>query len=211
MISPAPSRPCNKVSPEFPARGRLYGAWDWFRCFEAIPNRQASALERAVDLLPEWAGSYSTLGVFYYQTGQIEKAREVLNRFKGSSAGGLDVSRIEEALVQGLQPTRSQRVSQFPMSRPATVASVSAAHCGPELVRITGRKVIRNADAPHVPHHCHRIMGKLTTAKRTLMLFVFSAHTPGFHWNRRNAHLPERVCIPVRFRHHHPRALHRRP
>ena len=55
-------------------------------------------LERAVDLLPEWAGSYSTLGVFYYQTGQIEKAREVLNRFKGSNAGGLDINRIEEAL-----------------------------------------------------------------------------------------------------------------
>jgi hypothetical protein len=55
-------------------------------------------LERAVDLLPEWAGSYSTLGVFYYQTGQIEKAREVLNRFKGSNAGGLDISRIEDAL-----------------------------------------------------------------------------------------------------------------
>ena len=51
-----------------------------------------------MELLPEWPGSYSTLGVFYYQTGQIEKAREVLNRFKGSNAGGLDVDRIEEAL-----------------------------------------------------------------------------------------------------------------
>jgi len=55
-------------------------------------------LEQAVDLLPEWVGSYSTLGVFYYETGQIEKAREVLNRFKGSNAGGLDVGRIEETL-----------------------------------------------------------------------------------------------------------------
>jgi hypothetical protein len=54
-----------------------------------------------VDLLPEWVGSYSTLGVFYYQTGQIEKAREVLDRFKGSNAGGLDVNRIEEALSKG--------------------------------------------------------------------------------------------------------------
>ncbi len=55
--------------------------------------------ERAVDLLPEWSGSYSTLGVFYYQTGEIAKAREVLNRFKGSNAaGGLDINRIEEAL-----------------------------------------------------------------------------------------------------------------
>ena len=52
-----------------------------------------------MDLLPEWPGSYSALGVFYYQTGEITKAREVLNRFKGSNAaGGLDVNRIEEAL-----------------------------------------------------------------------------------------------------------------
>jgi tetratricopeptide (TPR) repeat protein len=62
----------------------------------------AERLERAVDLLPEWAGSYSTLGVFYYQTGQIDKAREVLNRFKGSNAGGLDVDRIEEVLSRTL-------------------------------------------------------------------------------------------------------------
>src|ERR1700726_4678685 len=56
-------------------------------------------LERAVDLLPEWPGSYSALGIFYYQTGEIAKAREVLNRFKGSNANGsLDVNRIEEAL-----------------------------------------------------------------------------------------------------------------
>ena len=58
----------------------------------------AQRLERAVELLPEWAGSYSTLGVFYYETGQVDKAREVLNRFKGSNAGGLDVSRMEDTL-----------------------------------------------------------------------------------------------------------------
>ena len=51
--------------------------------------------------MPEWPGSYSTLGVFYYQTGEIAKAREVLNDFKGSNAaGGLDVNRIEEALAK---------------------------------------------------------------------------------------------------------------
>jgi len=49
--------------------------------------------------LPEWSGSYCTLGVFYYETGQIDKAREVLKRFEGSNAGGgLDVHRIQEAL-----------------------------------------------------------------------------------------------------------------
>jgi Tfp pilus assembly protein PilF len=62
------------------------------------PDAEAD-FEHAVDLLPEWPGSYSTLGVFYYQTGEIAKAREVLNRFKGSTAaGGFDLDRIEEAL-----------------------------------------------------------------------------------------------------------------
>ena len=67
----------------------------------------AERLERAVDLLPEWPGSYSTLGVFYYQTGQIAKAREVLNRFKNGNAGGLDVSRIEEALSRAREISSS--------------------------------------------------------------------------------------------------------
>jgi Tfp pilus assembly protein PilF len=66
---------------------------------EGKTPQAAENLERAVDLLPEWPGSYSTLGVFYYQTGEIAKAREVLNRFKGSkTASGFDVNRIEEAL-----------------------------------------------------------------------------------------------------------------
>jgi Tfp pilus assembly protein PilF len=68
---------------------------------EGKTEQAAENLERAVDLLPEWAGAYSTLGVFYYQTGEIAKARELLNRFKGSNASGaLDVNRIEQALAQ---------------------------------------------------------------------------------------------------------------
>jgi len=77
---------------------------------EGDTPQAAERLERAVELLPEWAGSYSTLGVFYYQTGQIDKAREVLNRFKGSNAaGGLDVNRIEEALSQAPAQSASVR------------------------------------------------------------------------------------------------------
>jgi len=51
-------------------------------------EQAAEQVGPAVDLLPEWPGSYSTLGVFCYQTGQLDKAKEVLNRFKGSSADG---------------------------------------------------------------------------------------------------------------------------
>ena len=65
----------------------------------------ASRFERAIELLPEWAGAYSTLGVLYFQIGKIEKAREVLNRFKESSVGpSLDISRIEQVLNRATAP-----------------------------------------------------------------------------------------------------------
>jgi tetratricopeptide (TPR) repeat protein len=81
-----------------PSSGKILWGLGLVSVLQGKTAEAAERLERAVELLPEWAGSYSTLGVFYYQTGQIEKAREVLNRFKGSKAGGLDVNRIEEAL-----------------------------------------------------------------------------------------------------------------
>jgi tetratricopeptide (TPR) repeat protein len=88
-----------------PSSGKMLWGLGIVAALEGKAQEAAQRLERAVDLLPEWVGSYSTLGVFYYQTGQIDKAREVLNRFKGSSSGGLDVNRIEEALAKA--PTQS--------------------------------------------------------------------------------------------------------
>ncbi len=70
------------------------------------PARAADQLEHAVDLLPQWPGGYSTLGVLYFQTGQIDKAREVLSRFKNSSArSSLDIERIEQVLDQAPSST----------------------------------------------------------------------------------------------------------
>jgi tetratricopeptide (TPR) repeat protein len=83
-----------------PGSGKLIWGQGLISVMKGNTKQAAERLERAVDLLPEWSGSYSTLGVFYYQTGQIEKAREVLHRFKGSNAGGLDISRIEDALAK---------------------------------------------------------------------------------------------------------------
>jgi len=81
-----------------PSSGKILWGLGLISVLEGKTEQAAERFERAVDLLPEWPGSYSTLGVFYYQTGQIAKAREVLDRFKNSHAGGLDVNRIEEAL-----------------------------------------------------------------------------------------------------------------
>jgi tetratricopeptide (TPR) repeat protein len=86
----------------------------------ALDGKTAEAgnhFERAVDLLPEWPGSYSTLGVFYFETGQIAKAKEVLDRFKNSNgSAALDINRIEQVLDQA--PERSSTGDE-----PLTVAN----------------------------------------------------------------------------------------
>ncbi|MBV9342959.1 MAG: tetratricopeptide repeat protein [Acidobacteria bacterium] len=81
-----------------PASGKILWGLGLVAVLRGNAQEAADRLERAVELLPEWAGSYSTLGIFYYETGQIDKAREVLSRFKGANVGGLDVGRIEETL-----------------------------------------------------------------------------------------------------------------
>lgn len=82
-----------------PSSGKILWGLGIVSVLQGKNEEAASRLARAVDLLPEWPGGYSTLGIFYFQIGEIAKAREVLDRFKGSGAtGGLDVNRIEEAL-----------------------------------------------------------------------------------------------------------------
>lgn len=71
-------------------------------------DEAASRFERTIELIPEWAGAYSTLGVLYFQIGKIEKAREVLSRFKESRVGpSLDISRIEQVLDRAGAPAAS--------------------------------------------------------------------------------------------------------
>jgi len=84
-----------------PGSGKIIWGLGLVAALEGETAEAAKQLERAVEILPEWPGAYSTLGVFYYETGQIGKAKEVLDRFKDSGLrGGLDVNRIEETLAQ---------------------------------------------------------------------------------------------------------------
>ena len=82
-----------------PSSGKVFWGLGIVSVLQGKTPQAEEDFVRAVELLPEWPGSYSALGFFYFQTGEIAKAREVLNRFKGSNAaGGLDINRIEEAL-----------------------------------------------------------------------------------------------------------------
>jgi len=90
-----------KGQARIPGSGKLLWGLGIASVLDGKTAEAAERFERAVDLLPEWPGGYSLLGVFYFQTGQITKAKEVLDRFKNSSASGtLDVNRIEQFLAQ---------------------------------------------------------------------------------------------------------------
>jgi tetratricopeptide (TPR) repeat protein len=84
-----------------PGSGRILWGLGLASALEGKTAEAGDHFERAVDLLPEWPGSYSTLGIFYFETGQIAKAKEVLNRFRNSSgSAALDINRIEQVLEQ---------------------------------------------------------------------------------------------------------------
>ena len=90
-----------KGQARIPGSGKIVWGLGVASVLEGNTAQAADQFERAVDLIPEWPGSYSTLGVFYFQTGQIDKARDVLNRFKNSNArGALDINRIAQVLEQ---------------------------------------------------------------------------------------------------------------
>ena len=110
-----------------PNSGKLLWGMGLVAVLEGKEAEAANRLERSVELLPEWPGSYATLGVFYYQTGQIAKAREVLQRFKSSdTSSGLDIGRIEQVLARApatderpqstITPEARQQLLQFALS-----------------------------------------------------------------------------------------------
>jgi tetratricopeptide (TPR) repeat protein len=67
---------------------------------------------RCVELMPEWQSSLSTLGMFYFETGQIAKARETLNRsMELNPHAGLDFKQVQEALA-------AASATERPSSRP---------------------------------------------------------------------------------------------
>lgn len=102
-----------------PSSGKIFWGLGIVSVLDGKTPQAEEDFVRAVELLPEWPGSYSTLGFFYFQTGEIAKAREVLNRFKGShAAGGLDINRIEEALSRAPEMPSTIR---YPMPMAARV------------------------------------------------------------------------------------------
>ena len=98
---PAARETLLKGQKRIPGSGKLYWGLGVTLAMQDDPAEAARLLEHAVDLLPEWSGGYSTLGVLYFETGQIGKARDVLDRFRNSSvSSSLDIDRIQQVLDQ---------------------------------------------------------------------------------------------------------------
>lgn len=98
-----------------PASGKILWGLGLTSVMEDQIPQAGSEFERALDLLPEWPGSYSMLGVFYFETGQIAKAKDVLHRFSNSSAHDvLNMKRIEQVLDEA-PSTAPENVESLPM------------------------------------------------------------------------------------------------
>ncbi len=62
-------------------------------------NQGETYLKKAVDLAPSRESALSTLGIFYYEVGRIDEAREVLRRYNEVFPHGfIDVGKIRETL-----------------------------------------------------------------------------------------------------------------
>src|SRR5215471_4394147 len=82
-----------------PDSGKLFWGLGIVAAVEGRSQETEDFLNRALDLLPEWQSGYSALAMFYYETGQINKARETVDRYvRVFPHGGVDISRIRQML-----------------------------------------------------------------------------------------------------------------
>jgi tetratricopeptide (TPR) repeat protein len=108
----------NQGKKRIPGSGKILWGLGVASVLDGKTAEAGEQFERAVEMLPEWAGSYSTLGVFYFETGQIDKAREVLDRFKSTRTnGGLDIGRIEQVLTQSPGAAAEPNAPMTPATR----------------------------------------------------------------------------------------------
>jgi len=99
-----------------PDSGRLSWGFGVLAVAQGKNDEAAKYFNRAIDLLPQWQTGYSALGVFYYETGQIARARETLDRYSTLFPhGALNVDKIHQVLADspatGAQPAAPRKLS----------------------------------------------------------------------------------------------------
>jgi len=112
-----------------PDAGELLWGMGVVSVMEGQEEKAEQYLRKSVDLMPEWPGSYSALAVLYYETGQIDKARETTERFRqGGSPGRLDVQGIERALSAASANPAEQPLHQLTPQARQQFLQIALAH-----------------------------------------------------------------------------------
>jgi tetratricopeptide (TPR) repeat protein len=82
-----------------PDSGKLFWGMGIVSAVDGRGEETEELLQKALDLMPQWQSGYSALAMFYYETGQITKAREIVDRYaRLFPHGGVDMSQIRRML-----------------------------------------------------------------------------------------------------------------
>jgi tetratricopeptide (TPR) repeat protein len=82
-----------------PDSGLLYWGLGITQVLQGDAAKGETALKKAVELSPAREGILMTLGIFYYETGQIENAKQVLQRYRQMfPQGAMDVEQMRATL-----------------------------------------------------------------------------------------------------------------
>ena len=99
-----------------PDSGILYWGMGITLVLQNEPNQAETSLRKAVDLSPSREGILMTLGIFYYEAGQIENAKQVLQRYTEIfPEGSMNVDKMRATLdAAATEKTSSNKVSGLP-------------------------------------------------------------------------------------------------
>jgi len=82
-----------------PDSGILYWGMGIASVLQNNANQAEASLKKAVDLSPSREGILMTLGIFYYETGQIENAKQILQRYTEMfPEGSMNVDKMRATL-----------------------------------------------------------------------------------------------------------------
>jgi len=99
-----------------PDSGILYWGMGITLVLQNEPNQAETSLRKAVDLSPSREGILMTLGIFYYEAGQIENAKQVLQRYTEIfPEGSMNVDKMRATLdAAATEKTSSNKVAGLP-------------------------------------------------------------------------------------------------
>ena len=99
-----------------PDSGILYWGMGITSVLQNEPNQAETSLRKAVDLSPSREGILMTLGIFYYEAGQIENAKQVLQRYTEIfPEGSMNVDKMRATLdAAATEKTSSNKVAGLP-------------------------------------------------------------------------------------------------